>query len=58
MVNGHTDEAIAARLGISPRSVANHMRWAAERFGSRSRAQLAYLIARSDFLEDAQSTQP
>ncbi|MFI1284454.1 hypothetical protein ACH4U5_27550 [Streptomyces sp. NPDC020858] len=48
------------RLGLSTRSVANHMRWAAELFGSRSRsrAQLAYLIARSDFLEDAQPTQP
>ncbi|WP_042369307.1 LuxR C-terminal-related transcriptional regulator [Streptacidiphilus neutrinimicus] len=53
MVNGYTDEAIAARLGMSTRSVANHMRWAAELFGSRSRAQLAYLIARSGFLEDA-----
>ncbi|RVU27644.1 LuxR family transcriptional regulator [Streptomyces antnestii] len=52
MVNGHTDEAIAARLGMSTRSVANHMRWAAELFGSRSRAQLAYLIAKSDFLDD------
>ncbi|MDF3300832.1 LuxR C-terminal-related transcriptional regulator [Streptomyces tropicalis] len=53
MVNGYTDEAIAARLGMSPRSVANHMRWAAELFGSRSRAQLAYLIAKSGFLEEA-----
>ncbi|WP_223206305.1 LuxR C-terminal-related transcriptional regulator [Streptomyces xanthii] len=52
MVNGHTDEAIATRLGMSTRSVANHMRWAAELFGSRSRAQLAYLIAKSGFLDD------
>ncbi|MEW2132082.1 LuxR C-terminal-related transcriptional regulator [Streptomyces sp. NPDC005435] len=52
MVNGHTDEAIASRLGMSTRSVANHMRWAAELFGSRSRAQLAYLIAKSGFLDD------
>ncbi|MEU6309854.1 LuxR C-terminal-related transcriptional regulator [Streptomyces sp. NPDC047014] len=51
MVNGHTDEAIAARLGMSTRSVANHMRWAADLFGSRSRAQLAYLIARNNFLD-------
>ncbi|MFJ6757583.1 LuxR C-terminal-related transcriptional regulator [Streptomyces sp. NPDC091273] len=56
MVNGHTDEAIAARLGMSPRSVSNHMRWAAELFGSRSRAQLAYLIARSGFLDERPST--
>jgi hypothetical protein len=53
MVNGYTDEAIAVRLGMSSRSVANHMRWAAELFGSRSRAQLAYLIAKSGFLDDA-----
>ncbi|MEU9701196.1 LuxR C-terminal-related transcriptional regulator [Streptomyces sp. NPDC047981] len=53
MVNGYTDDAIAARLGMSTRSVANHMRWAAELFGSRSRAQLAYLIAKSGFLDDA-----
>ncbi|MFE2286262.1 LuxR family transcriptional regulator [Streptomyces sp. NPDC059443] len=52
MVNGYTDEAIASRLGMSTRSIANHMRWAAELFGSRSRAQLAYLIAKSGFLED------
>ncbi|MEU1001424.1 LuxR C-terminal-related transcriptional regulator [Streptomyces tibetensis] len=51
MVNGHTDEAIASRLGMSPRSVSNHMRWAAELFGSRSRAQLAYLIGKSGFLD-------
>ncbi|MFJ3635577.1 LuxR family transcriptional regulator [Streptomyces sp. NPDC090112] len=58
MVNGHTDEAIAARLGMSRRSVANHMRWAADLFGSRSRAQLAYLIARSGFLDDHPTTTP
>ncbi|MFI7354809.1 LuxR family transcriptional regulator [Streptomyces avidinii] len=52
MVNGHTDEAIAARVGMSTRSVSHHMRWAADLFGSRSRAQLAYLIARSGFLDD------
>ncbi|MET8114517.1 LuxR C-terminal-related transcriptional regulator [Streptomyces prasinus] len=52
MANGHTDEAIASRLGMSPRSVSNHMRWAAELFGSRSRAQLAYLIGKSGFLDD------
>ncbi|MFG2992342.1 LuxR family transcriptional regulator [Streptomyces sp. NPDC048257] len=56
MVNGHTDEAIATRLGMSTRSVAHHMRWAADLFGSRSRAQLAYLIARSGFLDDPPPT--
>lgn len=54
MVTGYTDEAIASRLGMSTRSVTNHVRWAAELFGSRSRAQLAYLIARSGFLDDQQ----
>ncbi|MFD9160711.1 LuxR family transcriptional regulator [Streptomyces sp. NPDC059558] len=56
MVNGHTDEAIAARVGMSTRSVSHHMRWAADLFGSRSRAQLAYLIARSGFLDGGPST--
>ncbi|GAA4676373.1 helix-turn-helix transcriptional regulator [Streptomyces chumphonensis] len=51
MVEGHTDTAIAARLGMSTRTVANHVRRAAETFGSRSRAQLAYLLARSGELE-------
>lgn len=57
MVNGYTDAAIAARLGMSPRSVANHMRWAAELFGSRSRPQLAYMIAKSGFLENTDTPQ-
>ncbi|MEY9842970.1 LuxR family transcriptional regulator [Streptacidiphilus sp. MAP5-3] len=52
MINGYTDSAIAARLGMSLRSVTNHVRWAADFFGSRSRAQLAYLLARSGFLEE------
>lgn len=52
MVNGYTDQAIATRLGMSVRSVTNHVRWAADLFNSRSRAQLAYLIARSDFLNE------
>jgi DNA-binding CsgD family transcriptional regulator/sugar-specific transcriptional regulator TrmB len=52
MINGYTDSAIAARLGMSVRSVTNHVRWAADVFGSRSRAQLAYLMARSRFLDE------
>ncbi|GHC53977.1 hypothetical protein GCM10010309_12000 [Streptomyces violaceochromogenes] len=52
MVDGHTDAVIASRLGMSVRSVTNHVRWASDLFGSRSRAQLAYQIGRSGFLGD------
>lgn len=50
MVDGHTDGAIAARLGMSARTVATHIKKTADGLGSRSRAQLAYLIARSGLL--------
>ncbi|MGV9452180.1 helix-turn-helix domain-containing protein [Streptomyces sp. NPDC003635] len=53
MIDGHTDTVIASRLGMSVRSVTNHMRWASDLFGSRSRAQLAYRIGRSGFFDDA-----
>ncbi|MET9695323.1 LuxR C-terminal-related transcriptional regulator [Streptomyces sp. NPDC006529] len=52
MVNGYTDEAIAGRLGMSARTVATHVRKASEQLGSRSRAQLAYLVARSNILDE------
>ncbi|MFI5861045.1 LuxR C-terminal-related transcriptional regulator [Streptomyces sp. NPDC051546] len=52
MVNGYTDETIAGRLGMSARTVATHVRKASEQLGSRSRAQLAYLIARSGILDE------
>ncbi|WP_260606421.1 LuxR C-terminal-related transcriptional regulator [Streptomyces sp. WAC08241] len=52
MVNGYTDETIAGRLGMSARTVATHVRRASEQLGSRSRAQLAYLIARSGILDE------
>lgn len=52
MVNGYTDEAIAGRLGMSVRTVATHVRKATEIFNSRSRAQLAYLIAKAGFLDE------
>lgn len=54
MVGGYTDEAIATRLGISSRTVATHIKKTAELLGSRSRAQLAYLVARSGLLEEPQ----
>ncbi|MEU7168341.1 helix-turn-helix domain-containing protein [Streptomyces morookaense] len=52
VVTGYTNEAIATRLGISSRTVATHIQRAAELLGSRSRAQLCYLLARSGLLED------
>ncbi len=52
MVNGYTDEAIAGRLGMSVRTVATHVRKASEAFGSRSRAQLAFLIAKTGVLDE------
>jgi DNA-binding CsgD family transcriptional regulator len=51
MVEGHTDEAIGGRLGISRRTVGAHVQKTAQTFGSRSRAQLAFLIARTGFLD-------
>lgn len=45
LVNGVPDKAIASRLGISLRSVANHVKRASEITGSRSRAELGYLLA-------------
>ncbi|MFD3874608.1 LuxR C-terminal-related transcriptional regulator [Streptomyces sp. NPDC058623] len=51
MVNGYTDDAIAARLGVSTRTIATHVKKASELLGSRSRAQLAYLIAQTGVLD-------
>ncbi|MDT9692490.1 LuxR C-terminal-related transcriptional regulator [Streptomyces sp. P9(2023)] len=52
MVSGYTDESIAGRLGMSVRTVATHVRKASELFGSRSRAQLAYLIAKAGIFDE------
>ncbi|GAA3066680.1 hypothetical protein GCM10017562_36260 [Streptomyces roseofulvus] len=51
MVDGYTDAAIASRLGMSPRTVAAHMKKASDLLGSNSRAQLAYLIAQAGLLD-------
>ncbi|OXY93313.1 hypothetical protein BEK98_24270 [Streptomyces diastatochromogenes] len=53
MIEGHTDAAIAKRLGISPRTVSTHIGKASEALSSKSRAQLAYALAQSRLLEDA-----
>ncbi|MFE3389790.1 LuxR C-terminal-related transcriptional regulator [Streptomyces anulatus] len=52
VVNGETDAAIARRIGMSRRSVAEHMRKVSEQLGSNSRAQLGYLVATSGLLDD------
>lgn len=49
-MGGETDESIARRLGMSRRSVAEHVRRVSERLGSNSRAQLGYLVATSGLL--------
>lgn len=51
VVGGETDASIARRLGMSRRSVAEHMRKVSEQLGSNSRAQLGYLLATSGLLE-------
>ncbi|WMX47399.1 LuxR C-terminal-related transcriptional regulator [Streptomyces roseicoloratus] len=50
MVQGHTDASIAARLGMSARTVSAHVNRASTTWGSRSRAHLAYLLAENDAL--------
>lgn len=57
MVEGHTDKAIASRLGLSTRTVAAHIKRAADLLNSNSRAQLGYLLGQSG-LPHAQDTHP
>ncbi|MEV0224412.1 LuxR family transcriptional regulator [Streptomyces sp. NPDC050704] len=52
VVSGETDSSIARRLGMSRRSVAEHLRKASVLLGSGSRAQLGYLVATSGLLEE------
>ncbi|MCY0926391.1 LuxR C-terminal-related transcriptional regulator [Streptomyces sp. H27-H1] len=51
MVRGHTDEAISKRLGLSTRTIGAHIKRAATRFGSRSRAELGFSLARAGALD-------
>ena len=53
LVSGETDERIARRIGLSRRSVAEHVRRVSEQLGSSSRAQLGYLIAINGLLWQA-----
>ena len=50
LVEGHVDEAIARRLGMNVRTCRAHIAKLAQALGSGSRAQLGYLIARSEIL--------
>lgn len=51
LIEGHTDTAIAERLGMNVRTVRVHIAKLAATLGSESRAQLGYLIGRSGILE-------
>jgi DNA-binding CsgD family transcriptional regulator/sugar-specific transcriptional regulator TrmB len=51
LVEGHTDAAIAERLGMNVRTARLHIAKLAAALGSESRAQLGYLIARSGILD-------
>jgi DNA-binding CsgD family transcriptional regulator/sugar-specific transcriptional regulator TrmB len=53
MIEGYTDSAISKRLGISTRTVSAHIKKASEALNSRSRAQLAYLLAKSSLIDDS-----
>ncbi|MFG2979773.1 LuxR C-terminal-related transcriptional regulator [Streptomyces sp. NPDC048258] len=50
MVKGHTDEAISKRLGLSARSIGTHIKRASSLFGSRSRAEVGYSLAKAGVL--------
>lgn len=50
-MEGHTDSAIADRLGLNIRTARLHIAKLAAQLGSESRAQLGYLIGRSGILE-------
>ncbi|MFF6997714.1 LuxR C-terminal-related transcriptional regulator [Streptomyces sp. NPDC008313] len=51
LVEGHTDAAIAERLGLNVRTARVHIAKLAATLGSESRAQLGYLIGRSGILD-------
>ncbi|MCD7440645.1 helix-turn-helix transcriptional regulator [Streptomyces lincolnensis] len=50
LIEGHTDAAIAERLGMNIRTARVHVAKLAATLGSESRAQLGYLIAQSGIL--------
>ncbi|MFJ5681042.1 LuxR family transcriptional regulator [Streptomyces sp. NPDC093097] len=50
VVSGETDDRVARRLGMSRRSVLEHVRRASEQVGSKSRAQLGYILSEMGIL--------
>jgi DNA-binding CsgD family transcriptional regulator/sugar-specific transcriptional regulator TrmB len=58
LVEGHTDTAIAGRLGLNVRTARVHIAKLAAQLGSESRAQLGYLIGRSGILESESEERP
>ncbi|MGK4585259.1 LuxR C-terminal-related transcriptional regulator [Kitasatospora sp. HPMI-4] len=50
VVAGETDDVIARRLGMSRRSVVEHVRKVSKQLGTNSRAQLGYVLAKSGLL--------
>ncbi|MEU8887055.1 helix-turn-helix transcriptional regulator [Streptomyces sp. NPDC048442] len=52
LVEGYVDEAIARRLGMNVRTCRAHIAKLAAALGSGSRAQLGFLIARSNILDN------
>ncbi|MFF7970714.1 helix-turn-helix transcriptional regulator [Streptomyces sp. NPDC007905] len=57
LVEGHTDTAIAERLGMNVRTARLHIAKLAATLGSESRAQLGYLIGESGILKQEQAAQ-
>lgn len=53
LVFGSTEDKIARDLGVSRRTVAGYASRLARRLGSKSRAQLGYLVATSGLLEES-----
>ncbi|MGW1915562.1 helix-turn-helix transcriptional regulator [Streptomyces sp. NPDC002076] len=51
LIEGHTDAAIAARLGMNVRTARLHIAKLAATLGSENRAQLGYLIGQSGILD-------
>ncbi|MFE0204638.1 helix-turn-helix transcriptional regulator [Streptomyces sp. NPDC058985] len=51
LIEGHTDNVIAERLGMNVRTARVHIAKLAATLGSESRAQLGYLIGRSGILD-------
>ncbi|WP_217250806.1 helix-turn-helix transcriptional regulator [Streptomyces sp. AC602_WCS936] len=52
LIEGHTDNVIAERLGMNVRTARVHIAKLAATLGSESRAQLGYLIGRSGILAE------